>query len=155
MFILWFWTYLERTSGPIDPPTPHNARNLGKIPDFLEFVQNSRWAQRYERFVGCVVRLGQKFFPNIFKIIVQTHITRERITKMLISRHKWVFPNLELLKTGSPSLNVRVPSLPRIPDFRTKKTGDVSVSFLASGGMGFSSVDYFGKYMMCSNYLWP
>ena len=127
--MLWFWTYLESTSGPIDPPTPHNARNLGKIPDFLEFVQNSRWAQRYERFVGCVVRLGQKFFPNIFKIIVQTNITRERTIKMRISRHKLVFLNFELLKNGAPSLNVHVPRFPKIQDFRTKKRGTFQCFF--------------------------
>ena len=72
---------------------------------------------------------------------------------MRISWGKSILLEMELLKNGAPSLNVRVPSLLRIPDFRTKKNGGRFSVFLASGGIGFSSVDYFGKFMMCSNYL--
>ena len=57
------------------------------------------------------------------------NITRERITKMRISWDKSILLEMELCKNGAPSLNVHVPRFLRIPDFRTKKTGDVSVFF--------------------------
>jgi hypothetical protein len=144
------------------PPPPQITRNLGASAKIREIHGNSRFLEHHPtlRVIcgggwGCLawVRVIFTAKPSILNRVSFSFCRNFNSARYSRKNKNYLICKIDQKhhqKIGRPNR----PPQPGTPVSGLKNGGCFSV-FLASGGMGFSSVYYFGKFMMCSNYLWP